>query len=294
VSKKEFSEENKVAMKEDNYTFKGEQVQLINTSFTEWQHDACVLNYGIILICEQGSADVTANFKTWHLQPDAVSVFFPNDVVMLGKASDDFEVSALCFTPDVLREASLQLESVVYDSLRKDRCQTDSPIPGKLIKHMFATLSIYFEQEDCSCISQLVLLQLKGFFLGFYDFLSRHRSEQLESGDSQRANELFQRFNALIERDYKKSRDVSYYASLLHITPKHLNTVTHRVTHLSSKVIIDHYTVLQIKLLLRNSTQSVKEIAWDYNFSNSSFFCRYFRRHTNMTPQQYRKSLILK
>jgi AraC-like DNA-binding protein len=139
-----------------------------------------------------------------------------------------------------------------------------------------------------------VLLQLKGFFLGFYDFLSRHRSEQLEAGDSQRANELFQRFNALIERDYKKSRDVSYYASLLHITPKHLNTVTHRVTHLSSKVIIDHYTVLQIKLLLRNSTQSVKEIAWDYNFSNSSFFCRYFKRHTNMTPQQYRKSLILK
>lgn len=277
-------------MKEDNYTFKNEQVQLVTTSYIEWQSDACVLNYGAILLCQQGTATITVNFKTWQLKPDAVITMFPNDVVMLSDVSVDFEVCALRYSPEMLREASLQLESVVYDSLRKDRCQTDSPIPSALIKHMFATLSLYFSQDGVTCLPQLVLLQLKGFFLGFYDFLIRHRSEQIEITDSQRTSDLFQRFNALIERDYKKSRDVSYFASLLHITPKHLNTVTHRVTNHSSKIIIDHYTVMQLKLLLRNSNQSIKEIAWDYNFSNCSFFCRYFKRHTGMTPQQYRKT----
>lgn len=276
-------------MKEDNYTFRGEQVQMVDTSFDDWQAEACMLNYGAILLCRKGTAFITVNFKTWQLCDSSVMVLFPNDVVALTQVSSDFEVCALCFSPEMLREASLQIESTVYDSLRKDRCQTDSPIPRKLIEYMFATLSLYFGQPDCSCLSQLVLLQLKGFFLGFYDWLYRHALQNVEEMGAQRASEIFSQFNKLIERDYKKSRDVAYYASQLHITPKHLNTISHRMTQLSSKTIIDHYALLQIKLLLRNSQMSVKEVAWEYNFSNVSFFCRYFKRRTGMTPRQFRK-----
>jgi len=275
-------------MREDDYTFQGKQAQLIRSSFTEWQKEVCVLNYGAILLCERGSASITVNFETWQLREGSVIVLFPNDVVLLTLASEDFEVSALCYTSSMLREASLQLESAVYDSLSKDRCQTDSEIPRTLIQYMFATLSLYFSQKDCTCITQLVLLQLKGFFLGFYDFLLRHPSKQHPSSGSPRIDELFQRFNALIRLNYKKSRDVSYYADLLNITPKYLNSITHKATRLSSKVIIDHYVVLQLKLQLRNSQDSIKEIAWDYNFPNFSFFCRYFKKHTGRTPKKYR------
>lgn len=36
--------------------------------------------------------------------------------------------------------------------------------------------------------------------------------------------------------------------------------------------------------------KSAKEIAADYRFSDFSFFCRYFKQHTGMTPQQFRKN----
>jgi len=276
-------------VREVNYTFKNEEVQLLTTSFEEWQKEACILNYGVILICESGNSSITVNFKTYQLTFHSVLILFPNDVVLLTTTSADFTVRALCYTPAMLREASLQIESTVYDSLRKDRCQTDSPVPCKLIQLMFATLSLYFTQDDCTCLSQLVLLQLKGYFLGYYDYLVRHPNTNDDDTVSPRTRELFQRFNMLIDRNYKKSRDVAFYASLLNITPKHLNSISHKCARLSSKVIIDHYTVLQIKLLLRNSQASIKEIAWEYNFANFSFFCRYFKKHTGITPQQYRK-----
>jgi AraC family transcriptional activator of pobA len=65
----------------------------------------------------------------------------------------------------------------------------------------------------------------------------------------------------------------------------------HKRTQQTSKTIIDHYAVMQLKLQLRNSSQSFKEISWEYNFSNYTFFCRYFRKHTGMSPKEFREKV---
>ncbi|MBR1727561.1 MAG: AraC family transcriptional regulator, partial [Muribaculaceae bacterium] len=86
------------------------------------------------------------------------------------------------------------------------------------------------------------------------------------------------------------SRDVAYYAQRLNISPKYLNTIVQRTTQHTAKAIIDQYVVMQLKLLLRTSTDPIKQIAWDYQFSDTSFLCRYFKQHTGQTPQQFRIS----
>lgn len=105
---------------------------------------------------------------------------------------------------------------------------------------------------------------------------------------SPRMREMFNRFMMLVERDYKLSRDVAYYASQMNITPKYLTLIVRQMTHETPKHIIDHYTILQLKLQLTASRQSVKEIAWEYHFNDVSFFCRYFKRHTGLTPMEIR------
>lgn len=93
----------------------------------------------------------------------------------------------------------------------------------------------------------------------------------------------------LVESEYKKSRDVNYYAALLNITPKYLTVIVRQITGQTPKRIIDHYTVLQLRLRLRNSELSIKQIAWEFNFSDVSFFCRFFKRHTGMSPMEMRE-----
>jgi AraC-like DNA-binding protein len=265
------------------------EAYLIVSSLKEWRDDTSVLNYGTIMICRKGSATMCVNFKEWQLFEGAVITLFPNDVVILKDVSDDFSVEMLKYDASLLREASLQLEQTVYQSLREDRCRTESTIVTDIINQMFSLLKIYFIQEDCTCLSQLVLLQLKAFFLGFYDYLYRHPAERPEETGSRRTHEIFNEFMMLVEHQYKESRDVNYYADVLHITPKYLNTIVRRVTKNTPKTIIDHYAILQLKLELQTSGKSVKQIAWEYHFSDVSFFCRYFKVHTGVTPQQMRK-----
>lgn len=268
-----------------------QEASLFTTHLEEWQDGPQVITYGAILICRKGKATVNINYKEWHLHEGAVITVFPNDVVELKVKSEAslFDVEMLKYNASLLREASLQLEQTVYSSLREDRCRQDTPVVTNIIDSMFALLKVYFNQSECTCISQLVLLQLKAFFVGFHEYLQRNPQNRPDDEvKSYRVRELFNRFMMLMERDYKLSRDVNYYADLMHITSKYLTNIVRQVAGHTPKTIIDQYVILQLKMQLQRSSQSIKEIAWEYHFTDVSYFCRYFKKHTGLTPQQMR------
>lgn len=264
--------------------------RLFLTTLSSFIKEQQMAHYGAIIICRSGKANIQVNFDDWQLFEGAVITIFPNDVIRLmpDETEESFLVEMLQYDAAMLREASLQLEHTVYEQLRQDRCRQDSPVVTNIINNMFRLLHVYFDQVGCTCISQLVLLQLKAFFIGFHEYLQRNPRTTKSNGESPRMREMFNRFMMLVERDYKLSRDVAYYASQMNITPKYLTLIVRQMTHETPKHIIDHYTILQLKLQLTASRQSVKEIAWEYHFNDVSFFCRYFKRHTGLTPMEIR------
>ena len=264
-----------------------QEASLFRSGLEEWQEGPQVLTYGAILICRKGKAMLNVNYKDWELYEGAVITLFPNDVVEL-KVDRDFEAEILKYNPSLLREASLQLEQTVYSSLREDRCRQDTPVVTNIINGMFSLLKVYFDQSECTCISQLVLCQLKAFFIGFHEYLQRNPQYRPDEVKSYRVRELFNRFMMLLEKDYKISRDVNYYAEKMNISSKYLTNIVNQVTGHTPKTIIDQYVILQLKMHLKRTTQSIKEMAWEFHFADVSFFCRYFKKHTGLTPQQIR------
>lgn len=283
-----------------------QEASLFLSGLEEWQEGPQVLTYGAILICRKGKARLNVNYKDWELYEGAVITLFPNDVVELKvdgdckspetengdckspQTANNFQAEILKYNPSLLREASLQLELTVYSSLRKDRCRQDTPVVTNIINGMFSLLKVYFDQSECTCISQLVLCQLKAFFIGFHEYLQRNPQYRPDEVKSYRVRELFNRFMMLLERDYKISRDVNYYAAQMNISSKYLTNIVNQVTGHTPKTIIGQYVILQLKLHLKRSTQSIKEMAWEFHFADVSFFCRYFKKHTGLTPQQIR------
>ena len=303
-----------------------QEASLFLSGLEEWQEGPQVLTYGAILICRKGKAMLNVNYKDWELYEGAVITLFPNDVVELKvdgdfkspqtengdckspqtengdcrspetengdckspQTANSFQAEILKYNPSLLREASLQLEQTVYSSLREDRCRQDTPVVTNIINGMFGLLKVYFDQSECTCISQLVLCQLKAFFIGFHEYLQRNPQYRPDEVKSYRVRELFNRFMMLLERDYKISRDVNYYAEQMNISSKYLTNIVNQVTGHTPKTIIDQYVILQLKMHLKRTTQSIKEMAWEFHFADVSFFCRYFKKHTGLTPQQIR------
>lgn len=100
-------------------------------------------------------------------------------------------------------------------------------------------------------------------------------------------------FKDLLEADYKNQKQVYYYAKQIIITEKRLNQVTTKVLGKTPKEIIDDRIMLEAKRILAHTTESVKEIAYYLGFEEPTNFIKYFKKHSNLTPIEFREKNTL-
>ena len=113
----------------------------------------------------------------------------------------------------------------------------------------------------------------------------QHNSEPAAT----RADAIFTDFIRLVEQNYKQERRVSWYGEQLCITPKYLSEMVKQVSRRTPNEWIDTYVTTELRVQLRSTTKSIKEIARDMNFPNQSFLGKYFKEHVGMSPMTYRK-----
>ena len=101
---------------------------------------------------------------------------------------------------------------------------------------------------------------------------------------------VFQQFIKLIHENYLKEHQVIYYADRLCISPKCLSRLCKEISGKSAPEWIDAYIMLDAKNLLKYSTMPIKEIVYRLSFSNQTVFYKFFKKHTGMTPTEYRNS----
>ena len=96
----------------------------------------------------------------------------------------------------------------------------------------------------------------------------------------------------MVEDNYLKNLSVTEYANILAITANHLTQTVNQLTGKTSSQIIRAKQILEIKRLLVHTNLSVTEIATRLNFADQSYFAKFFKRETGVSPLQYRaKSL---
>lgn len=87
----------------------------------------------------------------------------------------------------------------------------------------------------------------------------------------------------------QREHQLGFYADKLCITSRYLGTVILSESGVGAKEWIDRAIISAAKVQLRHSDRQTTQIADELNFPNVSFFCKYFKRLTGFTPQQYRK-----
>lgn len=111
---------------------------------------------------------------------------------------------------------------------------------------------------------------------------------QLRSGSHVAA--IPEKFLQLVFKRDKTPLNVSDYAGILKVTPNYLNKTVKSHTHRTAIDWIEIARINMAKQLLRNRSYSIAEIAEKTGLVDQSYFSRFFKKKTGITPSEYRNS----
>jgi AraC-like DNA-binding protein len=127
------------------------------------------------------------------------------------------------------------------------------------------------------------------FNLLAYEILAAFRKDirKLNLKDS-RKKELVLEFLNQLSLHSRKERSVRFYADQLSVTPDYLSKVLKEVSGMTTRDIIEESVVMEARTLLENTPMSISQISEHLQFSDQSFFGKFFKRKMKISPHAYR------
>lgn len=248
------------------------------------------LNGAIVCFCKRGSCTIKINYTRHNMSKDDVLVILPTHMFSIESSSDDFSAEALLYTREYWTSVS---QSINYKMLKKIEHNPLVSIDSSHQDEIYFLLNT-IARHDSSLEENAIQLSIVG---GLAYALLMIINAIIDKNDTElprsisRKEELTRAFFDLLSEYFETERQVSFYASKLCVTPKHLSMCIKDVTQLSILDWVNNVTILNIKRKLRTTNDTVQKISEDLNFQTPSTFIRYFRQHTGITPLKYRNSV---
>jgi AraC-like DNA-binding protein len=102
--------------------------------------------------------------------------------------------------------------------------------------------------------------------------------------------DMFRKFNLLVEGNFRTEHSVNYYAQCLSKSPKTLSNVFALYNQKTPLQMIQERIIIEAKRLLYYTEKSVKQITFELGFEDPAYFSNFFKKHTSLSPIEFKKS----
>lgn len=216
---------------------------------------------------------------TWDILPDwqGYYIIFDKDFIVLNPSWQNFIIDYPFFRLD---------KYIPFDLPEQDRLFADG-LFAKVFEeyHSGNPDKFLFIQT----YTQLLLHLTKRYFIKLQ--LGKDNTQENRTTDIL----LVSRFQSLVETLFANEdanaevRQPSYYAEKLNVHPNHLNAVVKRISGKTASQIIQQHLLNLSKSLLRQTSLSIKEVAFRMYFTEPTHFNAFFKKNAGVTPQQFRE-----
>lgn len=250
------------------------------------------VNAFMLVVCSNGLIEMSYNIYRVRLTAGSMFLYHPGTILQI-HALEPSDASILVFTREFVADLGVKFDNVplqyhiVHERqsfpLSEDAC-------AALITMLDTTSHLVGLDSSNAYYHEMVKSSFRSFiYRALYEINALYGMPAASSGASiTHTNSQFERFMHLLQDNYMRHHSIKFYADSMNLTPKYLSLMIKRVSGRLATQWIDDYVVLEAKNLIRYSAMSIQEIAYTLNFPNQSFFGKYFKRHTGISPKAYR------
>lgn len=241
------------------------------------------------IICQEGTCEYSIDTRQMEMVKNSHLIIFPGQTVHVHRISEDFKCLVVCLSKEQAQQIINQMQDVVplfvyirqhpLAYLTSEQVEWGRNFANLMLQQLRSKDNLYRQQALISMLKTL-------YYTATSIYGTLLASTPLRNS---RQEDIFVQFVQLLEDNYQEHRDVNFYAEKMSVTPKYLSTVIKSVSGRAASACIDSYVIEEAKSIMRTTRYSILEVSQKLNFPNQSFFGKYFKRLTGMSPFQYRK-----
>lgn len=246
-------------------------------------------NMTMVCLCLAGEAVVAVNIDEYKMSKGMMVIVMPGNIFQIKSSSKDFSFIFMAVAYDFIGVSVNARFTVkaLKNILAHPYCNLDEDNLDEFVS-LYKLMKRKLMRSDFRYKNEIAASYLSIMFYNSHMYFPEEMSEKTSADTASRKDDIFNQFIRAVEKNYMRERNVKYYADVLCISPKYLSTVIHSVSGKYATEWIDRFVILESKALLRGCGMSVKEVCHKLNFPNQSFFAKYFKHHTGLTPREYK------
>ena len=259
---------------------------------------ATYLGEGFGGLCTGGTAVIDLFSMRRQISKNDLVTILPFQLGAIHKVSDDFSMIFFKVDKVMFMDIMSSLGRITPDFFFHMRKNFQVPISVNEAKRFLGfcrAIDFRTNNDDPAFRRETILHLLRIYYWDFYvHFQKKTRKRNTPLLNSNKES-IAMKFAMLVFENRETHREVAYYADQLCISPLYLTKIIQEVNGRSARDMIADYTIIGIKALLRNADITIKDVVRHSGFSSQSSFSRFFRKHTGMSPSEYRRTIhILK
>ncbi len=252
----------------------------------------------ISVVCIEGSVSIDVDEKVLTMTASSIMVLAPGHLLSSYEPSSDFKGFVINASTNYIGQMLPIMSRIIVCVKAFENnpvlhlCENDLQtiiLYREILHKKLLSADNPYKQWIINSICQAITIEIFTYYFRVID-----KKTDISNLKHTRSEEIFYKFITLVEDNYKSVRSISEYASKLCVSSKYLSALVSDVSGRTASAWIDSYVILEAKRLLSTTDLTVLQISESLSFPNQSFFGKYFKHHTGMSPMQYRKQKLEK
>ena len=280
--------------------YSAEGIRLIRDlkQVTRPDNQPITIDMTIVVVCLRGKLTVTIDNTPHTLTRHQILFLQANSVITDYHLSDDFDSRTLVFSLGTI-ENSIYLRRKIWDNISYLRLHPIVPLSDddlRIFRHYYGIATSNLQTADDNLYKQEIISHLLRSLV--YEFLlltdrlliEGRKTAALKVERKQTTNDdLHRRFLELLAFSRGRTRKVQEFADQLCVTPDQLTAATKAI---SARTALDWITEATVKAITHDllyTQKTISEISDDLDFPSLSFFGKFFKQHTGLSPRAFRE-----
>lgn len=269
------------------------------TNFLNAEQDTAKISRTGLFLCQRGMVDLTLDGEDYHMESHSMITYFAYSELKIHYRSDDLQGVIIGGDLEAIQPLLYKISD--FNGLFLIRNNPYIQLSAQQEHNMLMYVDLIEdivnrlqgraepEMEAGQTMKEIRLMQAEMLGNSFMlNIVSCYQYQDPQRRNANRKEDVLLKFISSLYKNYKEEHEVTFYSQQQYLTSRYFSAIIKEKSGKTPSQWIATALLVEAKNKLRQSSLSIKEISEYLCFPNQSYFGKWFKNLTGISPLDFK------